>query len=394
LSGQATIPDRALAFLLPLLAFALPLSIAASEITLGLAIVFWLVSRPWQRAQVPGLRAVLWCTVALAASWLLASATSPEPVASLIKARKLYSIVLVLVLADLGRSESMTQHIVTAALAGGLVSAAIGFAQFAQDHLAGRTQDPLEGVFSTAMTSGNVLATLVLVATACVLWPRRGARLVLFDRAALAALFVALVMTFRRSAYLGWIAGSATLIGLRRGRWLFVLPVVAALALLFGPSYVRERAYLIVHPVDYNATGRVSLWQSGLAAFRDRPVTGWGLQDALGLIAHYRRGDATFVAGHFHNNWVQIAVTTGVVGLACYAAWMGLVGYLLWRAYRRMRGGVAAAGLAVFVGFQVGGLFDWSFGDAEVANQFFLWVGLALAASAASLPAAGERGAR
>ena len=100
------------------------------------------------------------------------------------------------------------------------------------------------------------------------------------------------------------------------------------------------------------------------------------------------------MAGHFHNNWVQIAVTTGVVGLACYAAWMGLVGFLLWRAYRRTRGGVAAAGLAVFVGFQIGGLFDWSFGDAEVANQFFLWVGLALAASAASLPAAGERGAR
>ena len=34
-------------------------------------------------------------------------------------------------------------------------------------------------------------------------------------------------------------------------------------------------------------------------------------EDATALIERYRRSDATFHAGHFHNNWVQIAVTTG-----------------------------------------------------------------------------------
>jgi len=130
------------------------------------------------------------------------------------------------------------------------------------------------------------------------------------------------------------------------------------------------------------AVGRVSLWKSGWAAFQARPLTGWGLEDATALIERYRRSDATFHAGHFHDNWVQIGVTTGLVGLLAYGAWMALAGWFVLRAFRNTRSPFAAAGLGVWVAFQVFGLFDWAFGDAEVANQLFLWIGLALASGA------------
>ncbi len=79
---------------------------------------------------------------------------------------------------------------------------------------------------------------------------------------------------------------------------------------------------------------------------------------------------------------MQIGVTTGAVGLLAYGAWMALAGWFLFRAFRNTRSPFAAAGWGVWVAFQVFGLFDWAFGDAEVANQLFLWIGLALASGA------------
>jgi O-antigen ligase len=157
---------------------------------------------------------------------------------------------------------------------------------------------------------------------------------------------------------------------------------VAALALALEPHEAAVRATSIVAHSDYTSTGRVSLWKSGWEAFKAKPITGWGLEDATALIERYRRPDATFHAGHFHNNWVQIAVTTGALGALAYAVWMGLAGYFLFLAFRKTRSPYAAAGWGVWLAFQVFGLFDWAFGDAEVANQLFLWVGLALASAA------------
>lgn len=374
--------ERATDGLLLLFAFALPLSIAATEITLGLTLVAWLCSRPWTRPQAPGMRALGLATLALVGAWLVASATSTMALASFVQVRKIYSIAIVFLMADRARDRALANRFVTTTLAAGMVTAAIGLVQFGIVHARGESDHPLEGVFSSAMTSGNVLTTLCVVALAVVLFTRRGERRAWFDRSALGVFFVALALTFRRGSYLAWLAASMALVGLRRARWLALIPLIAALAIVLGPRETRQRAVSIAHPVDKTSVGRISLWKSGLAAFEDRPWTGWGLQDATPLIERYRRPDAKFPAGHFHNNWVHIAVSTGVVGLLAYGAWMALAGWWAWMAFRRTRSALAAAGLAAWIGFQVHGMFDWSFGDAEVANQLFVWLGLALAAGA------------
>ena len=365
-----------------LFAFALPLSIAATEITLGLTLLAWFATRPWSRAAAPGVRALGIATLALCGAWLLASATSPTPLASLIMARKLYSVVIVFLLADRARDGALANRFVTTTFAAGMLTAVIGFVMFGIKHARGGWDQPLEGVFSTAMTSGNVLTTLTVAAFAVVLFERPGERRAWFDRSALALFATSLALTFRRGSYLAWLTASVALVALRRARWLAIVPLVVAFALLVVPRAGRERAESIAHPVDYTSAGRISLWKSGLAAFRDRPITGWGLQDSYTLIERYKRPDARFPAGHFHNNWVHIAVTTGAVGLLAYGAWMALAGWGAWRAFRRTRSALAAAGLAAWIAFQVHGLFDWSFGDAEVVDQLFVWLGLALAAGA------------
>ncbi|MEO6463154.1 MAG: O-antigen ligase family protein, partial [Candidatus Eisenbacteria bacterium] len=166
----------------------------------------------------------------------------------------------------------------------------------------------------------------------------------------------------------------------RQPRLLLVLAALVTLVVTLGPGELRERAASVVDPSHPGNAGRISLWKSGVAALAERPWTGVGLADHYDLIERHRRPDATFHAGHFHNNLVQVAVSTGLVGLVAYLAWMGILGGLLLRGAARGGGGRVLVGLAVWVAFQVHGLFDWSFGDAEVANQFFLWTGLGVAA--------------
>ena len=365
---------------LVLLAFALSLSIAVSEILLGAAIVLWLLSRPWRRPWPRGLVVLAGLTGALAGAWLLASATASDPLASLVKARKLYSIVLVFLVADRAREHAVLVRLAIAALAGGAVASAFGVVSFIAIRAAGTIYGHrMHAFFSTAMTSGNVFAMQGIAALAAAV-SGAGRRVRTAGLMAAVLFAIALATTLTRSSWLGFLAGAAVVLAVRRPRALLVLALVVVLAFAFGPAEIRQRGRSIADPTWVTNQGRVSLWKSGLAVLADHPWTGVGLADHTGVILRYRRADATFPAGHFHNNPVQIAASTGIVGLLAWLAWMGGVLVLLLAGRNGPRRAWAWTGVAIWMAFQVSGFFDWSFGDAEVANQFFLWSGLGLAA--------------
>jgi len=175
----------------------------------------------------------------------------------------------------------------------------------------------------------------------------------------------------RRGAALG------TLFARRRGWAVATLAIVLAAVSLLPAA--RQRASVLAAPGEYTARGRISLWLSGLETLAERPLTGWGLADHSALIRAHQRPDATFEAGHYHSNPVQIAVATGLLGLLAYAFFQGAIGLLLWR---RRGSPYGLAALAVWLAFHLAGFFDWSFGDAEVAYQYFWWIALGLGAAA------------
>ncbi len=377
-------------FLLLVFAFALPLSIAVSEIALVATLVAWLVSAPWRRPAAPGARSIGLATAALVATWFLASAFAVDPVASLIKVRKIYSILLVLVVLDRVRDTRGAGRLAAAALAGGAVSATFGILYFAAMRLSGTFPAyRLESVFSTAMTTGNVFATLAIAALGEGLLrtgTRAGAR-----RAFVAFLLIALALlgTKTRSSWIAFVAGAGLILARLRPRLLLVGVLGLAFGLALGPQELRDRVASTFDPTYETNAGRISLWRSGAEVVREHPWTGVGLADHYALIETHRRSDATFHAGHFHNNVVQVAASTGLVGLAAYLGWMLLVAGLLVASMRKAGAGGAPralVGLAIWLAFQVHGMFDWSFGDAEVANQLFLWVGLGLAAALTPSP--------
>ena len=362
--------------LLLLFSMAVFLSISVMEITFLLALATRLVR--WvmmgERPQAPVLYVLAGGT--LLASWLLASALCPEPGPSFATTLRLYQLLVVPVLVEHAASSQAAGRLLLFYAAGAALSSVYGLWSWAE-RLPENPAYRLETVFSTAMTSGNVFAMAVAgLWTYC--W-RAGLPAARWLTGGLALAAAALVATLTRSSWLG--AGVGALWGVywaRRRPWAAAVLALVVVAAAFVPT-ARERATVLADASEYTARGRISVWRTGLEILAKRPMTGWGLGDKGEMIREHRRADATFEAGHFHSNPVQVAVGTGFVGLLAYALFHGAVGLLLWR---RRHSALALAAFAAWLAFHVAGFFDWSFGDAEVAYHYFWWIGVGLGAAA------------
>lgn len=361
------------------LALALPLSIAVTEGTLILGLVALIVARlrgrpfTFQRSWLePALLAVV-------ATWLLSTAFSVAPLESLIHVRKLYAFGLIYLAAEGARDPERRRRLVPLLLIGAVLVTAAGYVIYAF-RAAREPGYRFESLQSNSMTSGGVLSATALWALG-LLAAGRGRRRV-GAAAALAVLLPALVLTQTRSSWLGFATGAAVILLALRPRWWWTLPATLALGGLVAPARVVHRFASIFDPHEPGNQGRLSMWRSARDIVREHPLIGVGCQDLLALYRRYRYPDATFESGHFHNNFVQIAVMTGALGLAAFVFWHAAVLRQLLRARRTATGedrGLVAAGLGIFVALVVSGMFDFTFGDQEVVYHTYLAVGLALA---------------
>ena len=361
------------------LAFVLPLSIALTEGALVIGLSALLVARfqgrPWTFAHS-------WlepAQLAVVGAWLLSTAFSAEPVGSLLHVRKLYAFGLVYLTAEAARDPAVRRRVVELILAASVVAAAAGYIIFYFQVLR-RPGYRYQSLMSTAMTTGNVLCAAALWALG-LLCVARGARRALAGLA-LIVLLPALLLTQTRSSWLGFGAGAIVILLVLARRWWWVVPLGFAATLRFAPARLAARFASILDPHDPTSQGRLSMWRSARDIVREHPWIGVGCQDLLALYHRYRYPDWTFESGHFHNNFIQIAVMTGAVGLLAFLFWHAAVARQLWRASRAAAGedrGVALAALGIFAALVVSGMFDFTFGDQEVVDHTYLGLGLALA---------------
>lgn len=387
-AGPATWLRRTREAALLAAAFSMPFSIALSQGALALATVCALAEalRGWRPPRL----GIEWPLLAFVAWALIDIAFSQDPAESLRHAKRFLLLPAIWLFAAAAAQPRLRASLLVALAAGSAGVAAFGILQYLRGPggLAGRAM-----LTQGYMTAGGLMMLCALTLLAFCLRPgTAGSRRWLLP--ALALTLAALVFTHTRNAWLGFAAGALLSFLLVRPR---LAPLVLGLILaagLLAPAGYRERLLSSFDPRHPHNVQRVIMWRTGWSLVADYPLTGVGDLDLKRIYRARHAGEQVEIKGHLHSNPVMFAVLWGWPGLLLA---LGFLGSLAWQLGRRWRAlgalgerappGVAGwtlAALAAWLGFMLGGLFEWNFGDAEIALLLWSLCGLGLAPIAAA----------
>lgn len=384
---------------LTLLFVSLSLPVAIQQTVLGCAWALLSYSL-WTRREIPKTpldRPLLLFFAAL----VLTALFCPSTWSSLLGLRKLWLVGAFFVVYHLLADEREAWQMTVTAIAAALIVAAFGVSQhytgFDLSHwLTGKPPavEPFwfgryegfrtEGMFPSGITYAHNLLFPLIFVTAWLMAPHvtRRQRFVLF--LGWGVMLLALLFTLTRGV---WVAYAVVLLGLAvmKGRRA-LLPVGACLVAmglavtLVSPG-VWERAHY-AFDVQTNFA-RTQIWQANLDMIRDRPILGWGYGNYKKFREpYYQRYPQSDTNAHAHNNFLQMWVDAGIVGLAAFLFLFWSLVHLGWRAYRRLPAEaeplrtLALGGTVSMLGFLVGGFTQYNFGDAEVAIAMWAMAGV------------------
>lgn len=369
-------------------AAAAAVSIAASQLLLGAALLCMLVTRVrWRLPQG-------WPLLLVFFLWTLAAlALSDAPAAGWPQVKKFYAWLTVFTVLSTVSGVRHARWLAWGWLAGGVASALWGCGQFALKYAAAQRAGAdfyaayigarITGFNSHWMTFSGQMMIVLMAGGALALWALERGRARKAAWACLAVMALALVLAMTRGVWIGAFAGGVYLLWQWR-RWaVAALPVAAALVVLAGPAEVRQRALSIVKPrgVTDSNLHRIYTWRTGVEMIRRHPWFGVG-PERVG--AHFRehlpadlpRELPPGYYAHLHNIYLHWAAERGA------PAALAAVLFFLWQmgmAWRRAR--ACAAGLrwvhhgavAVLLAVLVTGLFEYNLGDSEVLAMTLGW---------------------
>ncbi len=171
---------------------------------------------------------------------------------------------------------------------------------------------------------------------------------------------------------------------------LLLLPIILLVVYIVSPLPAQTRILAPFRGLDATFEMRTNLWQVGWEIFEDYPLTGCGFScvdlvnnqypDPLYEKTHDLHRSVKYLRG-MHNNFMQLAVDTGILGLT---AWLGIWVCFFRLLYHRAKAikrdpqerwaiyGSAAAVLA----FLAGGFFESNLYDSEVAMVLYFIMAL------------------
>lgn len=244
-------------------------------------------------------------------------------------------------------------------LAFGVFSSLYGFVQYFALHQRD-LEHRITGPAAHVMTYSGLMLPVALLFL--VLWIHDRRNLWLLGGTILTTL--TLLMTFTRSAWLGWLVAVVVLATLKRPRLLAWAVPVGILVITFLPLPYFARLVSAFDTKQSSNFDRIRMFEGGVEIIKDVPVLGVGPGNMKEVYPLYRKPDAPrFRIPHLHNNLVQLWAERGILGLAAYVV---LIALFLRECAKGWGSKYAELGVAITVGLVVAGMFEFNFGDTEV----------------------------
>lgn len=182
-------------------------------------------------------------------------------------------------------------------------------------------------------------------------WPVGRPKVLLFI-----LIYLALLTTFSRGAYLAFFTGLIVLSLLNKSVKLGILTIILSLGLLYGyGNYQRSVATPRNIDRTQSAEFRLNTWQQGLILFQKFPVLGVGYNSYRFALKEYHLASADFLKTHGastnDSSILFVASTTGVIGLTAYLFFLATLLKTAWQKYlqKSMWGKICIAGVLATV---------------------------------------------
>jgi O-antigen ligase len=143
-----------------------------------------------------------------------------------------------------------------------------------------------------------------------------------------ALVYLALLTTFSRGAYLAFLATFLTLSITKRSLKLGFITLLLFAGLMLG-FYGYQMSVATPRGVDRveSAEARLDTWQQGTKMFLKAPILGVGFNLYRPALKEYKLADEGFIgshgAGSNDSSLLFVASTTGIIGLAAYSFFLG-----------------------------------------------------------------------
>ena len=236
-----------------------------------------------------------------------------------------------------------------------------------------------EGTMSVYMTYAGLLMLALLIASGKLIFAPKENKWIYI---AFTMISVCLLFTFTRQAWLGALAGGIYLIWFRKKILLWFVPVILGVIFMISPASIKYRINSLTNLEDANLKIRMALWHGGWLVFKDHPIIGCGFKciDVVNKNYPDPTGDINRLRG-MHNNFIQLAVDTGLFGLISWISIWVVYFMTLYQRFIVMDGDLAykkdAMGSAAAVmGFLVAGIFETNFYDSEVSMLLYFIMAL------------------
>ncbi len=201
----------------------------------------------------------------------------------------------------------------------------------------------------------------------------------------------ALLLTFTRSVWLGWLVAIFAVLLLNRSAWILYAVTVLIFAVTFVPEAMFGRLVSSFDVQQSSNLDRIRMAEGGLEMIKDHPVLGVGPANVKEVYPLYRKADAPrFRPPHLHNNIIQLWAERGIGAVLAYLLLLGLFLRECARGWQGPGREFAEAGVAIAVGLAYAGLFEFNFGDTEVLLIMLELFALVIASIEAAQPATNE----
>ena len=369
----------ALGVLLGIAVIAVNFSVAVSSIAMGSGIVLLAGVLVFSRGK--GIRATpldLFFLAYLVAE-ILATLFSADPGASLFNMKRFFQISIFYLTILAFDSEAKLKRLIMVLIA---VAAVVATVEAFSLTKVGGTFARVS-MFQYFLTEGGIKMLSLLMVLPFLVHPGTPRPWRIWAAVCAVPLFIVLILTQTRSAWLGFIAGAVVIGVMKNKKLILALLVVAVLFFLFAPADFRARAASIVDPTMTSNLTRIHMITTGWRMFLDHPFFGLGDIDLKVYYVKYIVPIDEAEGGHLHNNVMTLLVTIGGIGLLAAGSLFVKIFLEELRSVRETSadwflGRISLGAFASYLAFHVNGLFEWNFGDHEIAVLLWFTVGLAI----------------